>query len=281
MRTLADEDEKASTFDYRPWQAHQEWLATGERRVFVPYRRWLADMIPPVAVRLRRDFRMLLSLIRAHALLHQGTRDKDDQGRIVAATADYAAIHPLVEKLFAEGVEATAPATVRETVEVVRKCLGAGGSGKTADGAPTVSLTALAKELKLDKNSVHHRVKKAITAGYLANQETRKGKPAQIVLAEPLPEDGQVLPAPEVLECWSQYGGDVPGAAYPRAGSNGHLRINQGIREGAKEGIPSPPIHPPEIASNTPTVPRAWPTRRRARPISADAMTAHKQATEQ
>jgi hypothetical protein len=69
MRILADEDEKPSTFDYRPWQALQECLATGERRVVVPYARWLADTIPPVAVRLRRDFGMLLSLIRAHALL--------------------------------------------------------------------------------------------------------------------------------------------------------------------------------------------------------------------
>jgi hypothetical protein len=274
MRTLAAD--KASSFEYGPWQAYQEFLATGERRVFVPYARWLADKIPPVAVRLRRDFGMLLSLIRAHALLHGGTRDKDDQGRIVATTADYAAIYHLVEKLFAEGVEATVPATVRETVEAVRECLDAGGSGQTADGAPTVSLATLAKELELDKNSVHHRVKKAIAAGYLANQETRKGKAAQIVLAEPLPEEGEVLPAPAVLECWSHGGGDVPGEAYPRAGGNG--------QRGAKEVIPSPPIHPPEIASNTPTVaqadesgpaedpmgeprlprprPRAWPTRR-------------------
>src|SRR5262249_12497438 len=106
------------------------------------------------------------------------------------------------------------------------------------------------------KNSVHHRVRKATAAGYLANQETRRGKPAQIVLAEPMPEEGEVLPAPGVLECWSHYGGDVPGGAYPGAGGNGHLHINQGVREDAEEGIPSPPIHPPEIASNTPTVAR-------------------------
>src|SRR5262249_35431213 len=162
--------------------------------------------------------------IRAHALLHRGTRDKDDKGRIVATTADYAAIYHLLEKLFAEGVEATVPATVRETVEVVRECLAAGGSGQTADGTPTVSLTALAKELNLDKNSVHHRVRKATAAGYLPNQETRKGKPAQLVLADPLPEEGEVLPAPGVLECWSDYGGGAPGEAYPRPGGNGHLR---------------------------------------------------------
>jgi len=255
MRTLAAD--KTSTFDYGPWQAHQEWLATGERRVVVPYAPWLADKIPPVAVRLRRDFGMLLSLIRAHALLHRGTRDKDDQGRIVASVADYTAVYHLVEKLFAEGVDATVPATMRQTVEAVEECLEAGGSSKTADGTPTVSLAALAKELKLDKNSVHHRVRKATAAGYLANQETRKGKPAQIVLAEPLPEEGEVLPAPGALECWSHYGGDVPAEAYPRAGGNGHFRINQGVSGDDQERIPSPSIHPPEIASNTPTVAQA------------------------
>src|SRR5262249_17362187 len=197
----------------------------GARRGVVTRAPAVQHKIPPVAVRLRRDFGMLLSLIRPHALLHRETRDKDDQGRIVATTADYVAIKHLVEKLFAEGIEATVPATVRETVEAVRKCLAAGGRGQTADGDPTVSLTALAKKLKLDKNSVHHRVKKAIVAGYLANQETRKGKAAQIVLAEALPEEIEVLPDPAVLECWSHYGGDVPGEAYPRPGGNGHLHI--------------------------------------------------------
>jgi hypothetical protein len=128
MRILAAE--KAAVFDYAPWQAFQEWLATGARSVAVPYASWLADRIPPVAVRLRRDFGVLLSLIRAHALLHRGTRDKDAQGRIVASTADYSAVYRLVENLFAEGVEATVPATVRETVEAVRECLAAGGAGR-------------------------------------------------------------------------------------------------------------------------------------------------------
>ena len=232
MRTLAAD--KVSTFDYGPWQALQEWLATGEQRVVVPYAPWLADKIPPVAVRLRRDFGMLLSLIRAHALLHRETRDKDDQGRIVAATADYAAIYHLVEKPFAEGVEATVPATVRETVEVVRECLAADESGQTAT---TISLAALAKELKLDKSSVHHRVRKAIAAGYLANQETKKGKAAQIVLADPLPKEREVLPAPGALERWSDYGGDVPRETYPRPGGNGHLHINQGRKEDANAPI--------------------------------------------
>jgi hypothetical protein len=142
---------------------------------------------------------------------------------------------------------------VRETVEAVRECLAAGGSGKTAEGAPAVSLTALARDLKLDKNSVHHRVKKATAPGYLANLETRRGKPAQIVLADPLPEEGEILPLPAALECWSDFRGDSQEGVYLASGGNGHLVINQGVTEGAQEGIPPSDIHPPENGSNTPT----------------------------
>jgi hypothetical protein len=120
----------------------QVWLATGERRVTIPFAPMLAGLIPPVAVRLRRDFKLLLTLIRAHALLHRATRDRDDQGRIIAAVADYAAVRVLVEKLFSDGIEATVPATVRETVAAVGACVGDGCVGE-------VPLTALAKKMGL------------------------------------------------------------------------------------------------------------------------------------
>jgi hypothetical protein len=207
MRALATG--RIDDTDYAPWRAFQEWLAAGERRVVVPFAVVLAEMIPPLAVRLRRDFSALLSLIRAHALLHRQTRARDDQGWIVAAVADYAAVYNLVKKLFGEGIEATVPATVRETVEAVKRCLGNGGGD--------VSLTALAKALRLDKNSVHHRVGKAIKAGYLLNNQERRGKPAQIVLGEPLPEEQDLLPAPEALECGGEYYAFVvsPGQSTP------------------------------------------------------------------
>src|SRR5262249_13404432 len=193
MRTLATD--RAAGFDYAPWQALQEWLATGEQRVSVPLANFLADASPPIAVRLRRDFGALLSLIRAHALLHRESRGRDDQGRIVAVVADYKAVHDLVEKLFAESIEATVSAVVRETVVAVAEYI-------DEHQAPAITLTQLAKELKLDKNSVHHSVRKAITAGYLPNLEEKKGRPARIVLDEPLPAEESLLPAPGTLKNW-------------------------------------------------------------------------------
>jgi hypothetical protein len=70
MLAQADEADD-DTADYEPWRAYQRWLALGERRVVVPFARALVFEIPALAVRLRRDFPTLLSLIRAHALLHR------------------------------------------------------------------------------------------------------------------------------------------------------------------------------------------------------------------
>ena len=66
-----------------------------------------------------------------------------------------------------------------------------------------VSLPQLVKTLNLDKSSVSRRAKDAQSKGYLANEETQPGKPARWVVAEPLPDDIEVLPPPEKLECCS------------------------------------------------------------------------------
>jgi hypothetical protein len=239
----------------------------------VPFAIKLGKLIPPVAVRLRRDFSTLLALISAHALLHRSTRAADQQGRIVATVADYAVVHDLVAKLFAEGIEATVPATVRETVEAVR-----------AGEAEEVSLTLLAKKLGLDKNSAHHRVRKAIKLGYLANREEKRGKPARIAIADHLPDELEILPDPTLLECWSvgagvKEEGDVsdgtpqaepdksPEIAIKPTAKTEKQPESGGLPEAAVTSTPSQP-YPPEPHSNTPTpptepeetawLPRAW-----------------------
>src|SRR5829696_1401510 len=120
MAALASEAGKDSP-DLRAWHSLQEWLVASEHRVKVPYAEELAAAIPPVAVRLRRDFGALLNLIRAHAILHQASRERNSDGRIIATLEDYALVRELVADLVSEGVEATVPATVRETVEMVER----------------------------------------------------------------------------------------------------------------------------------------------------------------
>ena len=71
--------------------------------VMIPFARCIAAQIPPVAVRLRRDWNGVRALIRAHAMMHQLNRDTDDQGRIIATLTDYTAVRSLVADLVAEG----------------------------------------------------------------------------------------------------------------------------------------------------------------------------------
>lgn len=193
---LALAEEGASPVDRTPWHALQTWLEGGEHRVTIPYAKVLAEKTPPVAVRLRRDFRAILSLIHAHAILHQATRRRDDEGCIIATVDDYAVVRELVHALIAEGVEATVPSTVRETVEAVKRLL--------ATGKGDVSVAQLAQALKLDKAAVSRRVRVAIDRGFLQNLETKRGLPARLVSGDPLPEEQPVLPPPEeVLTCCS------------------------------------------------------------------------------
>jgi hypothetical protein len=173
-------------------QERQEWLVAAEHRVVVPYAGELAAAIPPVVVRLRRDFGAVLNLIRAHAILNQASRERDAGGRIIATLEDYARVRELVADLVSEGLEATVPATVRETVEMVNRL-----HDETNE---EVTIAALAAEIKLDKSAAWRRVRSAMDRGYVKNLEDRKGRPARLVAADALPDDIEILPTPERLQ---------------------------------------------------------------------------------
>ena len=160
-----------------------------------------------MAVRLRRDFGQLLALIRAHAILHQATRERDGEGRIIATLEDYAVVRALVVDVIAEGIDATVAPIVRETVAAVHTLI--------ADGHAEVSLRQIAQALRLDKSAAARRIATAVQLGYLRNLEDRKGRPARLILGEPLPETVSILPAIEVLHCCTVDRGDVP-APLPR-----------------------------------------------------------------
>jgi len=178
--------------DLAEWHALQTWLElAGCREVAIPYARKLAQMCNPTAVRLRRDFGKLLSLIQAHAILHQAQRERDEHGHIIATLADYAAVHGLVADLVSEGVQASVSRTVRQTVEAV-------GWLHSETGEP-VSVTALADALGIDKSAASRRQNVACDQGYLVNLEDKRGKRARLVVGEPMPEEKPVLPTPDML----------------------------------------------------------------------------------
>jgi hypothetical protein len=182
-------DERSSVVDLAEWHALQSWLQQAEHRVTIPYARPLAELVPPVAIRMRRDFGQVLALIRAHAILHQQSRARDREGRIVANLDDYAVVRELVAGVVSEGVGATVPPTVRETVDVV------------AELAPSEGVVArvVAERLDLDKSSVSRRLRMAAEGGWLRNLEDKRGRPGRWVVGDPMPEQAELLPQPHNL----------------------------------------------------------------------------------
>lgn len=191
LRALAAEDEQDAP-DLFPWWQLQEWLEAGEREVTIPYREHLAELVPPVAVRLRRDFSTLLTLIRAHALLHRRTRDTDSRGRIVATADDYAVVRGLLLELVSEGVGATVRPETRDTVGAV-----AALKATHENGVPQRAIVAHLGDV--DKSAVSRRVRVALDSGYLVNLEERRGRPHRLDLGEPMPDDLEILPSPEAM----------------------------------------------------------------------------------
>ncbi|MEW6359295.1 MAG: winged helix-turn-helix domain-containing protein [Planctomycetota bacterium] len=190
---LALAEERNEEIDFKPWHGLQQWIENGDRRVIIPYSRILANKIPPVALRLRRDFSALKGLICAHALLHQANRKRDSVGRVVATLDDYAVVRDLVLDVVSEGLAVGVSDTVRETVEAVVELRG--------DTDAEINNVQVARKLGLDKSTTQRRVRAAVDLGYLVNHEDKKGRPARLVPGDPLPEEIEVLPSVETLEC--------------------------------------------------------------------------------
>jgi hypothetical protein len=147
--------------DHESWHAFQRWVATGPSEVDIRYAPQLAEAIPAVATRLRRDFPALLGLVGAHALLHQASRERNTEGRVIATPEDYAVVRGLVADIVSDGLGATVPPTIRETVEAVEAVL--------EHGASEVSVAAVRQRLGgLDHSTAWRRVREGIGRGYFA-----------------------------------------------------------------------------------------------------------------
>jgi hypothetical protein len=190
--------------DLSEFHALQTYLALERVDVDIPFSKALAKLIPPVAIRLRRDFQALLSLIQTHALLHQSHRERDENGRLIADVVDYVRVRRLMTGLISDAAGITVPATVRETRQVVADLLAGDrddedepGSRRRLNVAPKkdfVSLRDIEKVLKLDRSTINRRVNDAIRRGYLKNLEEKIGRPYRITLGDPIGEDESLLP---------------------------------------------------------------------------------------
>jgi hypothetical protein len=179
--------------DVEPLIAMQRWLHLGGiKRVSVPFAGVLAELVPSSSVRMRRDFRQLLTSVQSVAFLHQRQRRLTREGWVEATFEDYAIARAILLHVFdALATESVTPA-IRETVNAVR-------------AGEEISESELGRRLGLSKGTVSYRVGRAVEGGWLVNREIRRGHAARIALGAALPEHVSGLPTEaqirRVFEC--------------------------------------------------------------------------------
>ena len=179
---------------FGPWRDYQSWLELAERRVVIPFALTISELVPPVAVRLRRDFPAVMRLVQAHALLHQISRERVQQGRILATLEDYEEVRKLVQDVMAEATEQSVAAPVRDTVKAVKQVCSA--KQQRSDPDFYASIEEVAKTLRLDRSAASRRIHACLEAGYLETTEPiKKGRTMRLLVGEPLPGDQSVLPS--------------------------------------------------------------------------------------
>jgi hypothetical protein len=190
MRSIALRDGRPEK-DYTAWHALQVWIEGRDNRVTVPYGEVLAGMIEPVDMRIRRDFELLLNAIHAHVLLHQATRERDEEGRIVATLADYGAVRELVNDVMSTAVQARVGDNLRRVVAAVVEML-------NNDEKPSVR--KLEKILNMSKSVVQRWLKVALSEGYLLpDGEDSRGRVLGYLKGADIPADIDLLPTVKEL----------------------------------------------------------------------------------
>lgn len=186
--------------DLAPWLALQEWLATaGEHRVVIPFAKALAELVPTVAVRIRRDFSKLLSLIAAHAILFQCQRERVASGAILATLEDYAAVRELLNESFSSAQREGLTDAQREAIQAVIDLV-----DELKRDAVGVTLAEVANKLKIDKSAASRRLANALKAGFVRDlhddgQQRKRGRRAAYVPGDPMPPREDALPTVDLL----------------------------------------------------------------------------------
>lgn len=180
--------EKTEEYSVNEGIALQEWIRTAETRVLVPYAGWIAANTDKAEIRIHRDFRSVVNLIKAHAILHQESRERDEYGCIIATPDDYRAVYELIDEIVGKSIRDAIPDAARRVVLAVQRL----------EGEEPVLYEALVEELQIEKSNVSRNVKQAIDLGYLVNEEEMSGKLAKIRSIRSLPREG-ILPPPEAL----------------------------------------------------------------------------------
>jgi hypothetical protein len=192
------------------WHDLQRWIALGPNDAVIPFAPQIAAAIPPAMVRFRRDAGSLFTFIKASALLHQAQRQVDEQGRVIAIVDDYALAFPIFSQVMAESSGKRIPDNVRGVVQLIAERASTPAAKpegmrftrvEVAGHAEiTISSEQIGMATGIGKWAAYRAVAAAIDAGYLTNNEIRKGKPLKLTLKRGIDEASpSLLPDPKTI----------------------------------------------------------------------------------
>ena len=195
--------------DLAPWHAYQRWLDAGAKETVIPFGESLGALFAIRANRSKRDFEQVLTATAVSALLHQAQRERDQDGRVVAAMADYEHARRFLTKPLNEASGSAVPRGVREVVE---QLLSQHGNpvlpyvDRTLP--PGLSVDQLALRMGVDQSVASRRVAQAKARGLVADFGGGRSRPARLIVVHPLPDDWDVLPSADYVE--KEMRGELP-----------------------------------------------------------------------
>jgi hypothetical protein len=112
-------------------------LLPADVHVDVPFAPTLAELLPRDNIVVLRAFGILISLIRASALLHIRQRDCDEQGQIQATLDDYRLVHGVAGTFVAHSLSAAnAPSTALQWVQLLTQRIAERAKQRANAGEP-------------------------------------------------------------------------------------------------------------------------------------------------
>lgn len=223
--------------DPTPFLALQAWLqrtCAGRCDVYIPFAEAISPQFNRDANRSLRDFPTLLSLIKTHALLHQATRERDEQGRIIATLEDYRQVYELSEPAFRASVLPNWTRAEREIIDAIDEL-----SGDSDDEGVTVA--QLAEALGISANAVNTRLEGLKREGDVVNLAAN-GQVGRYVLGEPARRSMSALPHPdEVADAFAARShGDTGSSGSPNPEATKRMPESNGAGEERSANPPSP-----------------------------------------
>ena len=151
----------------------------------IPFMRELARLMPTVATRLRRDFVSVLCLVRAHAILHQATRERDDRGR---SSRPSPTTPPCTSCSTTSSRRPWTRASPLRHGTPWKPCAPPRGRGRTHLGQED------RRPARRRRSATYDRVRRALVAGFLVNVAKENERGLKIALGADLPAGGRSCP---------------------------------------------------------------------------------------